>query len=109
MQINQFTKIIHKLKQRFSISKISKKTDTNNVKANIEEFPDGIDDNVVKDQEQLTEICNKIKHSNLVAIDTEFMWEKTYYPILCLIQLNVNNECFIIDIFSKNLLIKPQY
>ncbi len=37
--------------------------------------------------EQLPELCNKIQQAPWVAIDTEFLREKTYYPIFCLLQI----------------------
>jgi len=62
---------------------------------------------LVANQEQLLEICQKIKSQNFMAIDTEFMREKTYYPLLCLIQINVHGSCFAIDILNKNLDLEP--
>ncbi len=35
----------------------------------------------------LTQFCSEIQHSKWLAIDTEFLREKTYYPQLCLIQI----------------------
>jgi len=40
------------------------------------------------------ETCLKAK---TVAVDTEFVWEKTYYPILGLIQLATAEQSFLID------------
>lgn len=43
-------------------------------------------------------ICiEKCLQAQLVAVDTEFVWEKTYYPILGLIQLATPDESFLID------------
>jgi ribonuclease D len=38
-------------------------------------------------QEQLTELCEQLNGSEWLAVDTEFIREKTYYPRLCLIQV----------------------
>lgn len=38
--------------------------------------------------EKLTSLCEQIKDSEWLAMDTEFIREKTYYPILCLIQIS---------------------
>jgi ribonuclease D len=62
---------------------------------------------LIVSQEQLLEICQKIKSQNLMSIDTEFMREKTYYPLLCLIQINVDGACFVIDVLNKNLDLAP--
>lgn len=41
----------------------------------------------IDSNEQLAEFCEKIKQAEYCAIDTEFVREKTYYPILSLIQV----------------------
>jgi ribonuclease D len=51
-------------------------------------------------QEQLVEICHLINKNKIVAIDTEFVRETTYKPVLCLIQINVEGECYLIDALS---------
>lgn len=38
-------------------------------------------------QDAFHQFCQQIKHSNWLAIDTEFLREKTYHPQLCLIQI----------------------
>lgn len=37
--------------------------------------------------EQLADLCEKISQEPWIAIDTEFLREKTYYPIFCLLQI----------------------
>jgi len=37
--------------------------------------------------EQLTDLCNRIKQESWIALDTEFLREKTYYPVFCLLQI----------------------
>lgn len=39
----------------------------------------------------------------VLAIDTEFQREKTYYPILALLQISDGEECFLFDSISLNL------
>ena len=48
-------------------------------------------------QEKLQELCKELKTAKLVGFDTEFMREKTFFPILCLIQLNVNDKAYAVD------------
>ncbi|MCK5889366.1 MAG: ribonuclease D [Methylococcales bacterium] len=38
-------------------------------------------------QEQLPELCARISKEPWVALDTEFLREKTYYPVFCLLQI----------------------
>ena len=37
--------------------------------------------------EQLADLCDRISHASWIALDTEFLREKTYYPIFCLLQI----------------------
>ena len=41
----------------------------------------------VDDGEQLDAVCRQLRDSEWIALDTEFIREKTYYPRLCLIQV----------------------
>jgi len=41
----------------------------------------------VESPEQLTTLCAAIRESQWLALDTEFMREKTYFPQLCLLQI----------------------
>jgi len=37
--------------------------------------------------EQLTDLCSRIQQAPWIALDTEFLREKTYYPVFCLLQI----------------------
>jgi ribonuclease D len=37
--------------------------------------------------DQLAELCSRISKEPWIALDTEFLREKTYYPIFCLLQI----------------------
>jgi ribonuclease D len=41
----------------------------------------------IRNVDQLEDLCQRIEHSSWIAIDTEFLREKTYYPKFCLLQL----------------------
>jgi ribonuclease D len=41
----------------------------------------------IKKTEQLDDLCERIKNAPWIAVDTEFLREKTYYPKFCLLQL----------------------
>ena len=45
----------------------------------------------------LTQFCSEIQHSKWLAIDTEFLREKTYYPQLCLIQIANDDTIACVD------------
>lgn len=53
---------------------------------------------MITSAEQLQNLVEKAKATDAVAIDTEFIWTRTYYPRLGLIQLALSDEdCFLID------------
>ncbi len=51
----------------------------------------------VTTQAQLEELARELEGSELLAIDTEFMREKTYYAKLCLLQLNNGKVSALVD------------
>ena len=58
----------------------------------------------ITNQEQLSSYCNRIDNCKWLAIDTEFVREKSYYHHLGLIQVSGNGICAAIDpIAVKNL------
>ena len=51
----------------------------------------------VDTQEKLADLCRKLADSDVVAIDTEFLREKTYYAQLCLIQVATDDVIACVD------------
>jgi ribonuclease D len=47
--------------------------------------------------EQLQQLCHELRGSGWLALDTEFMREKTYYPQLCLLQINNGEKIYLVD------------
>lgn len=54
----------------------------------------------ISDHEQLLEFTERAAGSSVLAIDTEFMREKTYFPKLCLLQMATDDEVAIVDPFK---------
>ena len=52
---------------------------------------------LIEDNQTLTEYCDKLINEPLLAIDTEFFRETTYYPHLGLIQIGSPNEIICVD------------
>jgi ribonuclease D len=53
---------------------------------------------MIDNTEDLQALIERARKTNAVGLDTEFVWERTYYPRLGLIQLALSNEeCFLID------------
>lgn len=47
--------------------------------------------------DELAQGLDLLSHGDFVALDTEFMRESTYYPVLCLIQAATSDACVVID------------
>ena len=54
----------------------------------------------IASQESLEAFVERARSSSVLAIDTEFLREKTYYAKLCLLQLATDNEVAIVDPFE---------
>lgn len=54
----------------------------------------------IANQEDLEAFANRAMRSSVLAIDTEFLREKTYYAKLCLLQLATDDETAIVDPFE---------
>ncbi len=53
---------------------------------------------MITTNEQLAKLVNRARKTDAVALDTEFVWERTYYPQLGLIQIALSEEdCHLID------------
>ena len=58
----------------------------------------------IDNQDDLESFVERAMSAEVLAIDTEFMREKTYYPRLCLLQMATDDETVIVDPFEvKNL------
>ena len=53
---------------------------------------------------ELKEFADRSMESSVLAIDTEFMREKTYYPKLCLLQMATDSEVVVVDPFAVSSL-----
>jgi len=60
--------------------------------------------NIVSD-ESLRDYCRKLVRAQTIALDTEFVSEHTYRPVLCLIQVAADGELAAIDAMAVSDLI----
>ena len=52
---------------------------------------------IVADGESLARVCSTISNSSIIALDTEFVRERTYYPELCLVQVATDELITCVD------------
>ena len=57
--------------------------------------------------EELTDLCVRLAQGDYVCVDTEFMRENTYYPMLCLVQLGNEEEAAAVDPLAEGLDLAP--
>lgn len=57
--------------------------------------------------QELEAFIARIPQNDFITVDTEFMRERTYYPILCLIQVATKEEAVTIDCLAKDLDLTP--
>lgn len=62
---------------------------------------------VITDSATLAEFCERQEAADFVAIDTEFMRERTYWPILCLVQVAGPEEAAAIDALAPGIDLAP--
>ena len=62
---------------------------------------------LIKTTQELTKYCKYASKFNYIAVDTEFLREKTYFSKLCLVQLAVksdrSNAAVVIDTLSPDI------
>ncbi|MGI6229442.1 MAG: ribonuclease D [Tractidigestivibacter sp.] len=51
----------------------------------------------ISTSDELRDFCDKIRGARVVAVDTEFLREKTYRPLLCLIQVGTKDQIGAVD------------
>lgn len=59
--------------------------------------------NLIDNTKELENACKILKKQKVIAIDCEFLREKTYYPIPCLIQIGYDNGAFLLDPIAKGV------
>lgn len=56
---------------------------------------------------ELAELCDRLAQSDYVCVDTEFMRENTFYPLLCLVQVGNEQEAAAIDPLAPGIDLTP--
>src|SRR6202140_320102 len=56
---------------------------------------------------ELAAACKRMAAHPFVTIDTEFLRETTYYPLLCVVQMASPDEAVVIDTLAAGIDLKP--
>jgi ribonuclease D len=56
---------------------------------------------------ELADICARMARHPFVTVDTEFLRETTYYPLLCVAQMASPDEAVVIDALAKGIDLAP--
>src|SRR5262244_4640535 len=62
---------------------------------------------VITETEALSQFCARQVGASFVAVDTEFMRERTYWPILCLVQVAGPEEAAAVDTLAPGIDLTP--
>jgi len=62
---------------------------------------------LITTSDELAELCRRMAQHDFVCVDTEFMRENTFYPLLCLVQVGNDEEAAAIDPLAEGLDLKP--
>jgi ribonuclease D len=62
---------------------------------------------LISDTDTLSDLCARLARADYLAVDTEFMREKTYWPDLCLVQIAGAGEAVAIDPLAEGLDLAP--
>ena len=62
---------------------------------------------LITETNELIEACERFARDSFLAIDTEFMRERTYYPQLCLIQIAGKSEAVTVDALANEISLDP--
>ena len=55
----------------------------------------------------LASICARMARHPVITVDTEFLRETTYYPLLCVVQMASAEEAVVIDTLAEGIDLKP--
>ncbi len=64
---------------------------------------------MIVDSAALAEFCNRQETAEFVTVDTEFMRDRTFWPILCLVQIAGPEEAAAIDPLAPGIDLQPLY
>ncbi|HVZ51774.1 MAG TPA: ribonuclease D [Pseudolabrys sp.] len=61
----------------------------------------------ITDSRELAEVCARMARHAFVTVDTEFLRESTYYPLLCVAQMASPDEAVVVDTLAQGIDLSP--
>ena len=55
----------------------------------------------------LAAVCSRLARHPVITVDTEFLRETTYYPLLCVVQMASAEEAVVVDALAEGMDLKP--
>src|SRR5579883_1861143 len=62
---------------------------------------------VISTTSELAAVCGRLARHPVITVDTEFLRETTYYPLLCVVQMASTEEAVIVDALAPGIDLKP--
>ncbi len=62
---------------------------------------------LITTSDELSDLCTRLAQGDFVCVDTEFMRENTFYPLLCLVQVGNDEEAAAIDPLAPGIDLTP--
>jgi ribonuclease D len=56
---------------------------------------------------ELAAACSRLARHPVITVDTEFLRETTYYPLLCVVQMASAEEAVVVDTLAEGIDLKP--
>jgi len=56
---------------------------------------------------ELASACARLAQHPVITVDTEFLRETTYYPLLCVVQMASPEEAVVVDALAPGIDLKP--
>src|SRR6267143_4497444 len=61
----------------------------------------------IKTTKELSAVCTRLAKHDFITVDTEFLRETTYFPILCVAQVASADEALVIDALAEGIDLAP--
>jgi ribonuclease D len=62
---------------------------------------------VISSTSELATACDRLARHRVITVDTEFLRETTYYPLLCVVQMASPEEAIVVDALAPGIDLKP--